>query len=338
MPGMDYVALRKEVIDAGLLERQYGYYAFKMVFNFALLALGIFILATVDNFALQLLNAAFLAFVFTQFGFIMHDAVHKGIFKGDLKNKLVGIITGSLIINISSSSWAYTHNKHHANPNQVDEDPDINMPILAFSEEQALKKKGLAKLIVKYQAYLWFLIVLLVPGFSVPIGTTKMLVNNLRDREWKSYIAEGVFHVAGLALYFGLLIGFLGWWKAGVFAVIHHLLAGLYMGTTFATNHKAMPLVKEKLDFLRAQVLTARNVRSNPIVDLWTGGLNYQIEHHLFPTMPRNNLGKARAIVKPFCEKVGVEYYETGFFRTYKEILQHLHKVSSVLRNSKASG
>ena len=131
---MDYITLRKEVIDAGLLERQYGYYAWKLASTFGLLAVSIFFLAKVDNFAFQLLNAVFLTFVFAQFGFIMHDAVHNGIFKGDLKNKLVGFITGSLIINISSSSWAYKHNKHHANPNHEDDYPDINMPILAFSE------------------------------------------------------------------------------------------------------------------------------------------------------------------------------------------------------------
>src|SRR3989344_5603446 len=263
---MDYIALRKEVIDAGLLNRQYGYYTFKIFSTLGLLGVGIFILATVDNFGLQLLNAVFLTFVFAQLGFIMHDAVHSCIFKDDKKNRLVGVLTGS-IIGISSSSWYYKHNMHHSAPNSEGDDPDIEMPILAFSEKQALQKKGLARLIVKYQAYLWFIIVLLIPGFSVPIGTTRLLFKNVMSRQWKSYVLEGVFHLAGLALYLYLLVGFVGWWKAGVFAIVHHLLAGFYMGTTFATNHKAMPLVKEKLDFLRAQVLTTRNVKSTLLVD-----------------------------------------------------------------------
>ena len=331
---MDYVTLRKEVVDAGLLSRQYSYYASKIGFNVGLLALSYLLLVMIDNFVFQLFNAAFLAFAFVQIGFIMHDAIHMQIFKARWKNELAGVLTGSLTVNVSSS-WADLHLRHHSAPNHVDLDPDVNMPVLAFSEEQAIDKKGIAKFIVKHQAFIWFPLLMTVP-FIMRVGNTTTLVKNLRSKRWKFYLIEAVFLLAGSALYFGLIFSFLNFTQAVAFLLVNNVLTGLYMGTSFATNHKAMPLMSEKLDFLHMQVLTARNVKSNLLTDLWYGGLNYQIEHHLFPSMPRNNYGKANKIIKAFCQRHSIEHYETGVFQTYKEIFRHFHQVGAVLRNPKS--
>jgi fatty acid desaturase len=98
-----------------------------------------------------------------------------------------------------------------------------------------------------------------------------------------------------------------------------------------------MPLAARSASpgFLREQVLTARNIRGNPIVDLLYGGLNYQIEHHLFPTMPRCNLRKAQPIVEAFCRDLGIGYHSTGLFASYREILAHLHRESASLRGAR---
>ena len=331
---MDYATLRKEVAGAGLLERQYGYYAYKMGFTIGLLVLSYSLLVIIDNFVFQLFNAAFLAFAFVQIGFIMHDAIHMQIFKGKLKNELAGVLTGSLTVNVSSS-WADLHLRHHSAPNHVDLDPDINMPVLAFSEEQALDKKGIAKFMVKHQAFIW-LPLLTTVTFIMRYGNTATLVKNLRGKRWRFHLTEAVCLLAGGALYFGLIFSFLNFTQAVAFLLVNNVLTGLYMGTAFATNHKAMPLMKEKLDFLHMQVLTARNVKSTLLTDLWFGGLNYQIEHHLFPSMPRNNYGKANKIIKAFCQKHSIEHYETGVFQTYKEILRHFHQIGAVLRKPKS--
>jgi fatty acid desaturase len=84
--------------------------------------------------------------------------------------------------------------------------------------------------------------------------------------------------------------------------------------------------------FLQRQVLTSRNVRAHPLTDFWYGGLNYQIEHHLFPTMARNQLGAAQAIVKAFCTAHEIAYHETGMIASYGEILKHFREVGAVVR------
>ena len=75
-------------------------------------------------------------------------------------------------------------------------------------------------------------------------------------------------------------------------------------------------------------MLTSRNVRGGPLVDVALGGLNYQIEHHLFPSMPRHNLRKARPVVKEFCAEHGIAYEETGLVDSYGQALRHLHGVT----------
>jgi fatty acid desaturase len=136
------------------------------------------------------------------------------------------------------------------------------------------------------------------------------------------------------ALYFGLLFFCLNVWQALLFFAIHRALFGLYLGSVAAPNHKGM-LVSEKdapLDFLHQQILSSRNVKAHPVTDFWYGGLNYQIEHHLFPTIPRNRLKEAQHVVKDFCQEYEIPYHETGFVQSYREIFQHLYAVSAPLR------
>src|SRR5690606_16149009 len=106
---------------------------------------------------------------------------------------------------------------------------------------------------------------------------------------------QAFFMALHLAVYVAIILALPSWPMAIAFVLIHQAAFGVYNSSVFASNHKGMPLTAEgdDLDFLREQVLTSRNVAGHPLTDFWYGGLNYQIEHHLFPTMPRNQLAKA---------------------------------------------
>jgi fatty acid desaturase len=106
-------------------------------------------------------------------------------------------------------------------------------------------------------------------------------------------------------------------------------LLGLYLGSVFAPNHKGMPILArdDDSDFLRRQVLTSRNVRGGGVLDFLLGGLNYQIEHHLFPNMPRPALRHAQPFVRAHCAAHGLPYVETGLFESYGQALGHLEAV-----------
>jgi fatty acid desaturase len=225
--------------------------------------------------------------------------------------------------------WVRTHNQHHANPNNIDLDPDIDIPVIAFTREEAHRKQGIARFIVKYQAY-FFLPITCLLAFSQRSRSIQFLF----QKQGKHTGAETLCMTIHFVLYFGLPVYFLTFWPAVLFVVIHQGLHGLYTASVVAANHKGMPVLDKysRLDFLRRQVLTARNVKAQPLTDFWYGGLNYQIEHHLFPKISRNKLSEAQRIIKTFCHAHFIPYYETGLLQSYREILQHLHQVSAALR------
>ena len=326
--------LRRLVAERGLLERQYLYYAIKIPLTLAMLAAGIAVIILFDQMWVQMVNAVFLAVVFAQFGFIGHDSGHRQIFRSAFNNDLVMLLAG-LVTGMTPSWWQDKHNTHHRNPNQLDLDGDIEVSVFAFTEEQALKTRWPLRLLVKYQAILFYP-VLLLTSLSLLGGGIAYLVRRERVRY---PLAEVAVVLGGVGLYAGLLFAFLPPLHAALFILVHRALAGLYMGSVFAPNHKGMPVLDPsvKLDYLRQQVLTARDVLPNPVIDYAYGGLNYQIEHHLFPNMPRNQLKKARRIVKGFCLERGIPYHETGFWQSQREILGYMHEVSAPLRRKRAS-
>jgi fatty acid desaturase len=114
-----------------------------------------------------------------------------------------------------------------------------------------------------------------------------------------------------------------------VFIAVQQGLLGLYLGLSFAPNHKGMPILDaaDNSDFLRRQVLTSRNIRGGPLVDAALGALNYQIEHHLFPSMPRPSLRHAQPIIAQFCRQHGLPYVQTSLIGSYAQTLRHLHAV-----------
>jgi fatty acid desaturase len=188
-------------------------------------------------------------------------------------------------------------------------------------------------LMVKYQAYLFLPLELLA---WVPFLTFS--ISFLLRKKAKYPLREALLIIVHYLLYFGLLFSCLNVQQAILFFVIHRALFGLYIGSVAAPNHKGM-LVLDKdspMDFLHQQVLSSRNVKAHPFTDFWYGGLNYQIEHHLFPTIPRNKLGETQRIVKAFCQEYCISYHETGFFRSYQEIFEYLHQVSAPLREKGA--
>ncbi len=329
-----YAELKRLIKQKGLLEQQPGYFAGKIILTFGLLAVSLTILVISDNFWIQLLNAAYLAFVFVQISLLAHDSGHRQFsFRTPWKNDWLTLVLGNLLLGMSRQWWIDKHNEHHGHPNEIDVDPDIDIPLLAFDEEQALDKQGFARFVVKYQAILIFPLSLLQA-----LSMLRSSIEFLMARKAKSALTEVLVMGAHFALYFGLLFYLLDPLEAVLFIIIHRGLYGLYMVSIFAPNHKAMPLLEQdsEVDFLRRQVLTSRNVFAHPITDFWYGGLNYQIEHHLFPRLPRNNLRVAQPIIRDFCRDHSIAYHETSVLQSYREILQHLHEVGAPLRKETA--
>jgi fatty acid desaturase len=326
--GHDYGELAHLVRQAGLLRRRYGYYAVKITLNVVAFAAGWALFIHLGDSWWQLFLAVFFAVMFGQLSFIGHDAGHKQIFRTGRANDIIGFWHGGMV-GLSYSSWMGQHTRHHANPNHEDDDPDIHIPAIAFTTEQAAQRRGLFRWMAKRQAYLFFPL-LLLEGFSLHVSSVKALLH----RDHRSRALELALLTLHFAAYLTVVFLVLSPLTAVAFILVHQCLWGVYMGCSFAPGHKGMPTVKpgQKLDFLRKQVLTSRNVRGGRWVDFTLGALNYQVEHHLFPSMPRPNLRRAQPIVRAFCARKDIEYSQCGWLQTYGYVLRHLHAVGAPLR------
>lgn len=325
--GSDYAELSRQVKEARLLDRRPAYYTIKIAANLALFALGWVVFVLLGRSWWQLLVAVFLAVMFTQIAFVGHDAGHKQIFGSRRANDVLGRLLGGLLVGLSYGWWVDKHNRHHAHPNQEGHDPDISSNAIAFTVAHARGRRGVGVLLARSQAYL-FLPMLLLEGVHLHIASVRALLDRTRSSP-KAKSTEAILLLVHAGGYLAALLLILSPVQAVCFLVVQQGLFGVYLGCSFAPNHKGMPVMgrDEKVDYLRRQVLTSRNVRGGPLTDLALGGLNYQIEHHLFPSMPRPSLRRAQPLVRAYCEQRGIPYAETSLAGSCTEVLRHLHTV-----------
>jgi fatty acid desaturase len=274
--------------------------------------------------------AAFLAVVFAQIALVAHDLAHRQVFRSARSSARAGMIAGNLGIGMSYGYWQQKHTRHHANPNHDDLDPDVGPGVLVWNTGVAAGRRGFGAFLTRHQAWLFFPLLTLL-GLSLRRDS----IRALRAGTVKQRGAEAVLLGTHLAAYAAALLLVLTPVQALVFFVVHQALFGVYLGMTFAPNHKGMPHPAGDEDFLRKQVLASRNVRGGRLTDAALGGLNYQIEHHLFPAMPTPNLRRAQPIVRRYCAELGVRYEMTSLLASYGEALRHLHDVGAPLRTGR---
>jgi fatty acid desaturase len=330
--GSDFAVLCRRMRASGLLERRRGQYAVRVLTTLALFALGWTAFALVGQSWWTLAVAVGLGGLSTQVSFFGHDSGHQQIARTRPVNAALGLFTGDLLAGLSYGWWNDKHNRHHANPNREGHDPDIGDGALVFTRRQARARTGtVARFVTARQAWLFFPL-LTLEGLNLH---AQSIVSVLRGGPRRHRRIEIVLLGLHLAIYLGGVLLVLSPVMALAFVAVHQAVWGVYMGCSFAPNHKGMPMIgaDEELDFLRRQVLTSRNVRPGRIIDLALGGLNYQIEHHLFPNMPRMNLRSAQPIVRGYCAEIGVDYLETGLISSYARALAHLHAVGAPLRS-----
>ncbi|GAB3799053.1 acyl-CoA desaturase [Humibacter antri] len=322
----EYTALARAIQESGLMRRRYGYYWTKLVGVPITLAVCVAVFLIVGNTWWQMAVAALFAVVLTQIAFLGHDAAHRQIFRSGKWNDWVSLILGGLFIGMSYGWWQHKHTRHHANPNREGSDPDIELPVVSFTPEQAARPRPWPLRWLMSHQGLFFFPILTLEGISLHASSVRRAFGGERLPHRPVEIS---FLTVRILAYLGLVFVFLSPDKAAAFLGVQLGLFGFYMGMSFAPNHKGMPIVPKsmKLDFLRRQVMMSRNIRGNRVLDVAMGGLNYQIEHHLFPSMPRPHLRHAAPIVHGYCTDHGVPYLETGLVQSYGIVFRYINRV-----------
>jgi fatty acid desaturase len=320
-----FAPLLGKVKEAGLLRRS-------QVFYISLLATLVLALAgAIAGFVLlgdswfQLLIAAALGVIFTQFAFLGHEASHRQVFTSGKANDRMGRALASGVVGLSYSWWMNKHTRHHGNPNVVGKDPDLDIDTVSFVDTDAKSARGLRALVTRHQGKLFFPLLafeginLHVKSFIHAFGPGKVDNRRLEIALLVLRMAVVVSAVF-LVLPLGMAFAFLG---------VQLVVFGAYMGLSFAPNHIGMTMfsVDAKPDFLRKQVLSSRNIRGGWGMTLLMGGLNFQIEHHLFPSMARPHLFAARELVRETSAREGIVYTETTLVEAYRVVLRYMRTV-----------
>jgi acyl-lipid Delta6-acetylenase / acyl-lipid (9-3)-desaturase len=343
-----YRDLRSKLIAAGMFNASPLYYTFKVVSNLAIVATAAFCAIYFDSFAMHMIGAVLLGLFWQQCGWLAHDFLHHQVFKNRVYGDLMGIIIGDLFQGFSVQWWKTKHNSHHAVPNLIassvdaaDGDPDIDtLPILAWSLKMAEQAKNnpTARFLIRWQAVFYFPVLLFArlawaqqSWVFVWGGAGQHSVKCAsKDRlHMKFPMLERICLILHYAWILAIMYH-MPLFNALAFFVVSQTSCGLMLALVFGLGHNGMAVypAEQRPDFWKLQVTTTRNVTSNLFTDWFCGGLQYQVDHHLFPSLPRHNLGKVHKLVESFCKEHGVTYHEADMFVGTWEVLTHLGDVS----------
>ena len=321
-----YTELAAQIRASGLMQRRYLWYWRRIVITiaaFAAIWVGVVLLG--DSWW-QLVLAAALGVVVTQFGFLGHDAAHRQMFVSAGWNDWTARLLSAVFAGLCLGWWKGKHNRHHADPNKEGRDPDIGAGALAFTRDiAAARTQGFAGWFVRRQGWLFFPL-LTLEGLNLHMAGLRHVIADRSSPHRRLEVGLVSLRLAAYVATLGLLLPA---GQAVAFFFVQMAVFGLCLGGSFAPSHKGMPIVPRdmRLDFLSRQVMMSRNVRGGLVVDIAMGGLNYQIEHHLFPSMPRPNLRNAQPIIRAHCLQEGVGYAEAGLWESYGIVIRYLNDV-----------
>lgn len=333
-------AFRKKLEDEGYMERRYGWYIYKTLTTYAF-AVGGVVLAFTGNWILSALS---MGMFWQQAGWLGHEYAHHCVMSSRKWNNAIAYFTSNLMQGFSVNWWKDRHNNHHAITNVLEDDPDVdNLPLfiwdikhIPLSIPKTTSKVNLGRYFVPYQAYYW-------PPFTPLLRIIWMLQSFLYAKDLKNHqsaslrksykfeypllLAHHVLVVALLAFTMPSLYAAVTWW------LLANGMGGCFIAIIVFTSHYACDLYDPndrcQLNFVDLQLYTTRNINPSIAMDWFAGGLNYQIEHHLFPQMPRCRLNEVSKLTRQWCADNNVPYQCESFATCIKLLLTRLAEVSA---------
>jgi len=350
-------------MQMGMFKGNFWFYVYKQAFNMGMWATAFLMMNYSERTSVHLAASAFMGLFFQQCGWLAHDFLHHQVYKKRRYGDYSGLFWGGVMQGYSAQWWKNKHNGHHAVPNlhnssavSQDGDPDIDtMPLLAWSLKQAQsfrelqddgKDSGFTKFMISHQKYFYFPILLLAriswlnESFKYAYGLGAASENAKLERDTKGlqypFLEKStlVLHYVWVAAFVTGFGRFSVLYSFGLFMLMT-CACGFLLAIVFGLGHNGMAVydAETRPDFWKLQVTTTRNIIGGHgipqwFVDWFCGGLQYQVDHHLFPMIPRHNLKKTHALVKSFCKEWKVSYHEADLIDGTFEILDNLDQVA----------
>ncbi len=324
VPRDAYCLLKRDVERAGCFAPTPWHHLGDAVFVLAAYVTGFVVLLGDPDTAQRIAALALVAFASVRAGIIAHEAGHGAMTGNRRLASAYGHFFMTFLTALAFGHWLDIHRRHHPNSNDPARDPDTQSGLFSMYLDSAFEKRGLARAVTRRQAYLiWILVTL--QGFSLKVDSVRFMCRKPRAAR-----ADWTVMPLHLGLWFGLPVYFLGIGDAALNYVLMTWFLGPYLGAIFLVNHIGTRIIEpgEDIPFLHHQVLTTRNLGTSRFADFLFGGLNNHIEHHLFPTMPKARLRRARRITRDFCRRNGIPYREMSWWSACAEVFRHFRAVS----------
>ena len=325
----DVKAMKSELMKARAFESSKLYYAFKVASNAGILATAIAVIVVLNGMLGAVLGGIILALFWQQCGWLAHDFLHHQVFTNRMYNNLAGLGIGNIWQGFSTSWWKMKHNHHHAVPNvvqtQAGGDPDIlTMPLLLWSEKiiegDSEELKDLPRFLIRHQKFFYVPLLAaarlswLLQSILFQFEPVHQFVGGL-PMKIAEILTIAIHYVA--VIYITLLLETAA--SRVVFLLICQSLGGLFIAVVFTVGHNAMDIFTSEemknTDFVRLQVRSTRDITPTVFNTWFSGGLAYQVEHHIWPTLPRHSFPLASKILKRFCAKYNIPYTVEGLIK-----------------------
>ena len=348
-------AIRQQLLSEGLFETDPSYYIKYTIWLVSIFTAAVGCVVFGSSMMVRMLGALFIALFWQQVAFLGHDVGHNAITHVRHTDSRMGIFIGNVSQGIAMAWWKWSHNLHHVTTNSIDLDPDIqHMPFIAvgmkvfdFYREKfhpSVFADSIARYLVSKQHILFYPIMLSVARFNLYIQSYIFLLT------WPEHIHMRVYEIIGQFVFmawYSLLVSCLPTTAERViFVLLSHSAAGV-LHIQIVLSHFAMPTYRgqayngEKDEWFHMQIATSLNIRTPRLLDWVHGGLHFQVEHHLYPRLPRHNLRYASKLVRAYAAKHGIKYSLMNFFEANADLVRSLKEVAksaSELAPEKAPG
>ena len=335
----EHRALRQQLLERNLFETSTFYYVRLISFLVVLFATSMYLTLFLEQ---RLLGAIVLGAFWQQLAFVGHDVGHNSLSHIRKADLFWGTLLGNLTGGISLAWWKRSHNVHHIVCNSVENDPDIqHVPLIAITQkmfkpfwstyhQKYFRMDNIAARFLVGHQHLLFYPVMFFARFNLYFQSWLLLLSKEKLQFKKLELVSLFGFVVWLS---ALVLYFPSWTDSLQFLIVSHGLAGILhvqitLSHFYMDTYHGRAYNDDSDEWFTMQLKTTMNVNCPEWLDWLHGGLQFQIEHHLWPRLPRHNLREARKLVKPFCEKHGLKYYEPTFIQGNIEMMRKLRAVA----------
>ena len=341
----DFRAIRQELLRRGMFETSVVFYAQVYSFLIALFMSAMYFSLACSSFHAHMLGAACLGIFWQQLSGLGHDLGHSSVSHSFHTDHFVGSTIGCAFLGVSTAWWKRNHNTHHVACNSVENDPDIqHMPIMAVHENifkepywstyysKWVTFDRAAKLLVSYQEYL-FLPLMAVARFNLYAQSWILICSKNIPMYNRTTEAACLVVFATWVLSVALCMN--TWTESVLWVLLSHAIAGI-LHVQIVISHWAMETYKGRAyndqsdEWYLTQLKTTMDISCPEWMDFVHIGLQFQVEHHLYPYIPRHNLRAVQTMVKEVCKKNGLAYHEMTFSKAVQVTMKTLKDVGKI--------